>query len=89
MKAGPIVGIVSAVFAVLLAVLYLVHRRAMEKQKERLKNMFAKHVVQSLKIGRGASGDFFTMEALQEEFKQIDVGEEGGDGVISKAVSIQ
>jgi len=84
-KAGPIVGIVSAVFAVLLAVLYLVHRRAMEKQKERLKNMFAKHVVQSLKIGIGASGDFFSMEALQEEFKHIDVGEEGGDGVISKA----
>uniref|UniRef100_A0A7S3Q5T8 EF-hand domain-containing protein n=1 Tax=Chaetoceros debilis TaxID=122233 RepID=A0A7S3Q5T8_9STRA len=84
-KAGPIVGIVSAVFAVLLAVLYLVHRRAMEKQKERLKNMFAKHVVQSLKIGIGASGDFFSMEALQEEFKRIDVGEEGGDGVISKA----
>ena len=89
MKAGPIVGIVAAAFAVLLAVLYLVHRRAMEKQKERLKNMFAKHVVQSLKIGIGASGDFFSMEALQEEFKHIDVGEEGGDGVISKAVNIQ
>ena len=51
--------------------------------------MFAKHVVQSLKIGIGASGDFFSMEALQEEFKHIDVGEEGGDGVISKAVNIQ
>eukprot|EP01083_Nonionella_stella_P275716 936596_1 len=57
----------------------------MKLQKERLKNLFAKHVVQSLKIGMGASGDFFTMEALQEEFKQIDVGEEGGDGMISKA----
>jgi hypothetical protein len=84
-KAGPIVGIVSAVFAVLVAALYFAHLRAMRLQKERLKNLFAKHVVQSLKIGMGASGDFFTMEALQEEFKQIDVGEEGGDGMISKA----
>lgn len=83
-KAGPIVGIVCAVFAVLLVALYLIHRSAMARQKERLKDVFAKHVVQSLGIGKGASADFFTMEGLQREFNQIDVGEEGGDGKISK-----
>ena len=87
-KAGPIVGIVCAVFAVLLIILYYVHRRSLAAQKERLKNMFARHVIDSLGIGKGASADFLTMEALQEEFKAIDVGKEGGDGKISKGVSL-
>lgn len=83
-KAGPIVGIVSAVFAVLLLVLYFGHRHKLAQQKDRLKNMFAKRIVQSLKIGDGASDVYFTMEGLQKEFNRIDVGAEGGDGMISK-----
>ena len=88
-KAGPIVGIVCAVFAVLLIILYYCHRRSLAAQRERLKNMFARHVIDSLGIGKGGSADFLTMEALQEEFNAIDVGKEGGDGMISKVVSLQ
>ncbi len=61
----------------------------MAAQRERLKNMFARHVIDSLGIGKGASSDYLTMDALREEFNAIDVGEEGGDGMISKAVSVQ
>jgi len=85
-KAGPIVGIVSALFVVILCALYYWHQRSMATQRERLKNMFAKHVIDSLEIGKGASSaDYLTMDALQKEFNAIDVGEEGGDGKISKA----
>ena len=88
-KAGPIVGIVSALFVVILVVLYYCRRRSLVAQKERLKNMYARHVIDSLGIGKGASADYLTMEVLQEEFNVIDDGEEGGDGKISKAVSVQ
>jgi len=85
-KAGPIVAIVCAVFAVLIALLFYLHRRSLNKQKDALKNTFAKHVIDTLGIGKGASAEFFTMDALTKEFNAIDSGtDEGGDGKISKA----
>lgn len=91
-NAGLVGGLTAALAVVVIAAVVVIMRKIQQKklaeQKERLKNMFAKHVINTLGIGRNASSEALTMEALTKEFKTIDSGtEEGGDGNISKEVS--
>lgn len=89
-NAGLVAGLTAALAVVVIATVVFIMRRIQERklaeQRERLKNTFAKHVIEALGIGKNASAEALTMEALMEEFKKIDSGiEEGGDGNISKA----
>ena len=89
-NAGIVAGItVSAAVLLIAAIVTLLirrNKRMLLQQKERLQNMFAKRIVSNFNIRH--TGEALTMEALTEQFKLIDSGsKEGGDGVISKAVS--
>lgn len=80
MKAGPIVGIVAATFVVLIGVLYLFHRKAMEDQAARNQAVFARRIAETIKLE--GPDRALTPEALAEEFKKIDNG--NVDGSIDK-----
>jgi len=71
-KAGPVAGIVVAVFVVLLGVLYLLHRKAMIDQASSNKEAFARRIAETIKLE--GTGREITPEALAEEFKKIDNG---------------
>ena len=79
--AGPIVGIVLAVFVVLLGVLYYFHRDAMAKQAARNQATFARRIAETIKLE--GPDRTLTPEALAEEFKKID-GAGNTDGTIDK-----
>jgi len=79
--AGPIVGIVLAVFVVLLGVLYYFHRNAMANQAARNQAMFARRIAETIKLE--GPDRTLTPEALAEEFKKID-GAGNTDGTIDK-----
>mmetsp|Transcript_28276 Transcript_28276/g.68088 ORF Transcript_28276/g.68088 Transcript_28276/m.68088 type:complete len:512 (-) Transcript_28276:133-1668(-) len=84
-KAGPIVGIVVACFvaflAVLLAVLYHFHQKAMKDQASRIQAMFARRIAETIKLE--GPDRTLTPEALAAEFKKID-GAGNTDGTIDK-----
>jgi len=86
-NAGVIAGITVAIAIVVIgAVAYLmqsVHKKRMATEKERLKNEFARRLVETFSIGSGREA--ITMEKITEEFQRIDSGPQGGDGRISKA----
>eukprot|EP00585_Thalassiosira_rotula_P022233 CAMPEP_0196225016 /NCGR_PEP_ID=MMETSP0912-20130531/49662_1 /TAXON_ID=49265 /ORGANISM="Thalassiosira rotula, Strain GSO102" /LENGTH=612 /DNA_ID=CAMNT_0041504459 /DNA_START=1 /DNA_END=1837 /DNA_ORIENTATION=+ len=71
-KAGPIVGIVVACFAVLLLALFFLHKKAMKEQAERNQAVFARRIAETIKL-EGPDREL-TPEALAEEFKKIDNG---------------
>lgn len=80
-KAGPIVGIVCGVFAVILVALFIAHRMVLKRQADRFKSVFAARIADSI----GTKPGQLTAEELQEEFNKIDSGEnDGGDGAVSK-----
>lgn len=79
-KAGPIVGIVVAVFVVVIGVLYVLHLQALKKRDERNRAVFARRIAETIKL-EGPSRKL-TPEALAEEFKKIDNG--NVDGSIDK-----
>ena len=80
-QAGPIAGIVVAVSVVLIAGLYLLHRKAMKDQAMRNQSVFARRIAETIKLS--GPDRVLTPEALAEEFKKIDNG--NVDGNIDKA----
>jgi len=78
MLAGPIVGVVLAFCAVLIAALYLLHRKILGDQKKKIRQVFAKQIAGGVTIQSGKS---LTMEDISSQFKSID---KSGDGLIDK-----
>ena len=86
MKPGAIAGfcILGLVFAGVIG--YVLHKRAIKRQKKRLRKVFAQQVAKRVDL-RGSVSQL-NPEDLAAEFKRIDTGiKEGGsaDGFISKA----
>jgi len=71
--AGPIVGIVVACFAVLLGGLYVLYKKKMAAQVERVKSIFARQIASNVSS--------LDMDDLAKEFKRIDTS---GDGLLNR-----
>jgi len=85
MKSGAIAGFCILALVVVGAIGYAIHRRAIKKQKKRLRKVFAHQVAKRVDL-RGSVSQL-NPEDLAAEFKRIDKGiKEGGsaDGFISK-----
>jgi hypothetical protein len=77
MLAGPIAGVVLAFCAVLIAALYLLHRKKLDDQKKKIRQVFAKQIAGGVTVQSGKS---LTMEDISGQFKSID---KSGDGLVS------
>lgn len=80
-RAGPIAGIVVAVFVVLTGALYLFHLKILQDQAAANRAAFARRIASTIKLE--GPGREVTPEALAEQFRKIDNG--CIDGNIDKA----
>ena len=84
-KAGPIAGIIVAIFVVVFVGMVLFFQHLLNQQKERYRTVFASRVAETIQLNKTDSKLMLTPEALAKEFQKIDSGlTDGGDGVISK-----